>query len=122
MGEQIHVYDLTIFGERLGKIERALVLLNLFIQIKDKLNRVHVKKEKLAVVIEKSYRTVSDYIKILAENGAIKYTYSGSVRLNPFFSFDGTAADYNEAVREWFAFRSDIPALKLEYIQSPKLA
>ncbi len=122
MNGQIHVYDLTSFGERLGEIKRALLLLDLLVQIKDKFNRAHVRKQALAAALGYNYRTISLHMEILAKNGAIKYRYSGSVRLNPFFSFDGTAADYDEAVREWFAFSSDIPAIKPEYVQPPKLA
>lgn len=122
MNEKIHIYDLTTFGERIYKIQRALFLLDILVQIKDELNGLQINKQAIATVLKKSYRSVSYWIEILAKNGAIKYRYSGSARLNPFFAFDGTAADYDEAVREWFAFRSDIPAIKPEYVQPPKLA
>lgn len=119
MNEQIHVYDLTSFGERIGEIKRALLILDVFVQIKDKHNRIHVSKRELSRALGISYRTVSLHLEILAKNGAIKYRYSGTARLNPFFSFDGTAEDYEHAVSEWRSFRSDIPALKPEYLQCP---
>ncbi len=119
MNGQIHIYDLTSFGDRLGEIKRALLLLDVFVQIKDRLNRIHVSKRELARALGIAYRTVSLHVEILAKNGAIKYRYSGSARLNPFFSFDGTADEYELAVREWVSFRSDIPALKPEYLQRP---
>lgn len=119
MNEQIHVYDLTSFGERLTEIKRALLILDVFVQIKDKQNRIHVSKRELSRALGISYRTVSLHVEILAKNGAIKYRYSGTARLNPFFSFDGTAEDYELAVREWLTFHSDIPALKPEYLQCP---
>lgn len=119
MNGQIHVYDLTSFGERLGEIKRALLLLDLLVQIKDKFNRAQVSKRALAAALGYNYRTISLHMEILAKNGAIKYRYSGSVRLNPFFSFDGTPENYQRALEEWFSFRSDIPAAKPEYLQRP---
>ena len=119
MNGQIHVYDLTSFGERLSEIKRALLVLDVFVQIKDKLNRIQVSKRELSRALGIGYRTVSLHVEILAKNGAIKYRYSGSARLNPFFSFDGSAEEYELALREWFSFRSDIPALKPEYLQRP---
>ena len=119
MSEKIHVYDLTIFRDRIYKIQRALFMLDIFVQIKDGLNGLQIKKQAIATVLKKSYRSVSYWIEILAKNGAIKYCYSGSARLNPFFAFDGTAEQYAAAVELWYSFKSDIPALKKEYTQRP---
>lgn len=119
MNEKIHIYDLTSFGERIYKIQRALFLLDILVQIKDELNGLQINKQAIATVLKKSYRSVSYWIEILAKNGAIKYRYSGSARLNPFFAFDGSPENYQRALDEWFSFRSDIPAAKPEYLQRP---
>lgn len=104
----INVYDLSIFGERLEKMKSAMLLLNIYIQKCDALNRIQIKKTDLADVLGKSRRTITNWIIILARNGAIKYKYSGSARLNPFFSFNGSKEDYALAQKEWNDFKSDI--------------
>ena len=77
-------------------------------QVADKHNCLDVSKKELGQVMGKSYRTISDWILRLAKSGAIKYKYSGAARLNPFFYFNGTAADYAIAISEWKNFKSDI--------------
>lgn len=119
MSEKIHVYDLTIFGDRIYKIQRALFMLDIFVQIKDERNGLQINKQAIATVLKKSYRSVSYWIEILAKNGAIKYRYSGSACLNPFFAFDGNAEQYAAAVELWYSFKSDIPALKKRIYATP---
>ena len=105
---KINVYDLSIFGNRLQKMKSAMLLLNIYIQKCDEYNRIELKKKELADVLGKSKRTIANWIIILARNGAIKYKYSGSTRLNPFFAYSGTSEDYKQAQIEWRNFKSDI--------------
>ena len=108
MAEAVHNYDLSILTSSLGLISNAMTLLNVFMQICDSHNRLDVSKKELGRVLGKSYRTISDWILRLSKSGAIKYKYSGAARLNPFFYFNGTAADYAIAISEWEKFKSDI--------------
>lgn len=110
--EMINIYDLSVFGNRLNYIKSAMLLLNIYIQKKDTLNRIEIKKDDIANVLGKSRRTVTNWIIKLARCGAIKYKYSGSTRLNPYFSFDGTATQYEEAISEWNSFESDIKMIE----------
>lgn len=105
---KVNVYDLSVFGNRLQKMKSAMLLLNIYIQKCDEYNRIELKKNELADVLGKSRRTITNWIIILARNGAIKYKYSGSTRLNPFFSYNGTSEDYKKAQDEWRDFKSDI--------------
>ena len=54
MNEKIHIYDLTMFGERIYKIQRALFLLDIFVQIKDERNGLQINKQAIATVLKKS--------------------------------------------------------------------
>ncbi len=110
-----HVFDITIFEDRLDYMNKALSLLNILVQAKDSFNRISAKKYDLAKLVNKNPRTVAGWLRILSLNGAIKYTYKGEIMLNPFFSFDGTEEDYNKTISEWKSFRSVTPALKPEY-------
>lgn len=112
MSETVHNYDLSILTSSLGLISSAMTLLNVFMQICDGHNRFDVSKKELGRVLGKSYRTISDWILRLAKSGAIKYKYSGTARLNPFFYFNGTTADYAIAISEWEKFKSDIGQTK----------
>lgn len=105
---KVNVYDLSVFGNRLQKMKSAMLLLNIYIQKCDEYNRIELKKNELADVLGKSRRTITNWIIILARNGAIKYKYSGSTRLNPFFSYNGTSEAYQMAQKEWNNFKSDI--------------
>ena len=112
MTNDVHNYDLSVLTSSLSQISRAMTLLNVFMQIADKHNQFNVSKRELRLVMGKSYRTISDWISRLAKAEAIKYKYSGAARLNPFFYFNGAAADYNVAISEWEKFKSDIDAVK----------
>ena len=53
MSEKIHMYDLTIFGDRIYKIQRPLFLLDTLVQIKDALNGLWIDKHAIATVLKK---------------------------------------------------------------------
>lgn len=111
MEKSISIYDLNQISENLPQISPAMVLVNVFMQLCDEHNRVDVKKTVLAEALGKSRRTISEWIRMLCKSGVIKYKYSGTARLNPFFYYNGTSANYAEAQKEWKEFKSDIKAL-----------
>lgn len=108
--ETVHIYDISIFEEYLSLIKPAMLLLNMYYQKKDNLNRIKATKTEICSAIGVSYSSVGNWIRKLCKAGAIKYKYSGETRLNPNFAFDGSAADYNAAMQEWKNFKSDIKA------------
>lgn len=108
--DKVHNYDLSIFADKLAEIKSAMLLLNVYIQKRDALNRIELTKKGIANVLNKTPRTVANWILKLAKNGAIKYQYSGSTRLNPFFYFDGTQEEYAQAITEWENFQNNIKA------------
>lgn len=102
------INDLSILADRLPYIRPAMVLLNIYIQKVDAQNRADVPKTVLAKVLNVSAHTISNWLRKLSKAGAIKYKYSGSVRLNPNFYFYGTQDEFDEAEKEWKAFKSDM--------------
>lgn len=111
----MNVVNLAYFGERYKYIAKASQLLLLYQMICDERNDISASKEQLIKIFDKvfgltiSRRTLSDWIKTLAENGAIKYRYSGSARLNPFFFYCGTDEEYLNVQKEYNEFVSNIP-------------
>ena len=110
MKNSISIYDLNQISDHLPKISPAMVLLNVFMQICDDVNAAKTSKVELAAALGRSRRTISEWIILLCRCGAIKYKYSGQVRLNPFFYYQGTAENYKKAISEWEKFKSDIKA------------
>ncbi len=110
-----HVFDITIFEDRLKYMNKALTLLNILVQAKDSFNRVTAKKYDIAKLVAKNPRTVAGWLRLLSLNGAIKYKYSGDIMVNPYFAFDGSDEEYEKTTLDWAKFRSDTPALKPEY-------
>lgn len=106
--EQVHIYDISVFENSLTYIKSAMLLLNMYYQKKDKLNRIKASKAEISAAIGVSYGSIGNWIRKLCKAGAIKYKYSGETRLNPKFAFDGTAEEYRQAIQEWQNFRSDI--------------
>lgn len=102
------INDLSILADRLPEIRPAMVLLNIYVQKVDAQNRVELQKKTLAKVLGVSAHTISNWLRKLSKAGAIKYKYSGSARLNPFFYFYGTQEDFDAAEKEWKAFKPDM--------------
>lgn len=107
---QVNVYDISPFAPSLRSLGPAMVLLNVYMQKKDNLNRVQASKYDVAKALDVSPRTVANWIYKLVKAGLIKYKYSGSARLNPNFAFDGLESDFEKAKIEWESFKSDVPA------------
>lgn len=108
--DKLNIYDLSVLADKLSEIKPAMLLLNVYIQKRDELNRIYLTKQEIADVLGVKKRTVTNWIIKLAKSGAIKYRYSGSTRLNPFFSFEGTEEEYVKAIDEWESFESCIKA------------
>ena len=111
MKNLISIYDLSQISDFLPQISPAMYLLNVFMQMCDDVNAIKVGKLELASALNRSRRTVSEWIRMLCKSGAIKYKYSGLVRLNPFLYYKGTAENYKKAKEEWAQFKSDIKAI-----------
>ena len=111
MENSVSIYDLSPISDFLSKILPAMGLLNVYMQMANETNRIDVKKTELAAALGKSRRTISEWIRILARVGAIKYKYSGSACLNPFIYYKGTAQNYERAKETWNQFKSDIKAI-----------
>ena len=79
-------------------------------QICDDVNGIKTSKVELAAALNRSRRTIAEWIILLCKSGAIKYKYSGQVRLNPYFYYQGTAENHKKAISEWQNFKSDIKA------------
>ena len=107
---KLNIYDLSVLSESLRYIKPAMLLLNVYMQKRDALNRINLTKDEISSALGVAKRTVTDWIIKLVKSGAIKYKYSGSTRLNPFFSFDGTDEEFTKAVQEWESFESNIKA------------
>lgn len=105
---KILVYDVTVLEEDLKKLRPAMQLLTVFTQTCDVHNKIELKKSELAKIFKVSNHTISNWLRNLVKANAIKYKYSGSARLNPFFYFYGTQEDFDVAEREYKAFKSDI--------------
>lgn len=116
----MHVLDLTFFGKRYKNVARASQLLLLYLMICDEKNDISATKNQLIEIYDKVFgvalprRTLSDWIKTLAENGAIKYRYSGSARLNPYFYYHGDENCYDDVIKEYNDFISAIPMTELD--------
>ena len=106
--EEIRIKSLDVLNEKQKLLRPASRLYYYYVDHADKLNRVSIKKETLAQALNVSPRTVSNWVRALADAGLIKYKYSGSARLNPKNYFIGTANDYNAALEEYSRFRSDV--------------
>ena len=111
MGNLVSIYDLSPISDSLKKISPAMGLLNVLMQICDDVNALQTSKNELADALGRSRRTIADWIIRLCKSGAIKYKYSGALRLNPAIYYKGTEERYKKALIEWESFKSDIEAL-----------
>ena len=111
MKNLISIYDLSQISDFLPKISPAMYLLNVLMQTCDDVNEIKIKKTDLAAALERSRRTISEWIRMLCKSSAIKYKYSGIIRLNPFLYYKGTSENYDKAKKEWKEFKSDIEAI-----------
>lgn len=106
--EEIKIKNVDVLNERRRALRPASRLYYYYVDQKDELNRINIKKETLASALNVSPRTVSNWVRALADAGLIKYKYSGSARLNPKNYFFGTETNYIAALEEYERFRSDV--------------
>lgn len=108
----IHIYDLSVIAGYAGVVRPAMLLLSYYAQAKDARNRVQIRKADLCEIFDVSENCIKKWIAALCRAGAIKYHTNATVFVNPFFSYDGSAAEYKNVVNEWRAFKSKIPAFR----------
>ena len=106
--EEIRIKNLNVLNERRRGLRPATSLFYYYQDHADELNRVKIQKSELAAELNVSERTVSNWVRALANVGLIKYKYSGSARLNPEFWFVGSQENYKKALEEYKRFKSDI--------------
>ena len=108
------VHDVAFVGKRFKNVMKASSLILLYQTLCDENNDISATKNQIIEIYEKifdvklSRRTLSDWIKSLAENGVIKFKYSGSARLNPFFYYNGQESNYDNVLNQYKNFKSDI--------------
>ena len=105
--DEVHIYAPEIIADKFKDIASAMTLLSVYMKLADEINGIKVNKDELASVMGVTRRTITSWIIKLRDNGVIKYKYSGSTRLNPFFFYKGTRGGYEKAVKEWQTFVSD---------------
>lgn len=106
---EISKFDLLIFDDKqINAISKAMLLLNLLMQMSSEYNVVKVKKTELAEALSKSTRTITSWILVLCGAGAIKYKYTGEYRINPKLYFKGSLEQYQETLLDWQSFKSDV--------------
>jgi len=104
----VNVKNLTVLAERRRNLRPAVVLFHFLAEKTDALNCIHLSKGALAERFHVNERTVANWLYALADVGAIKYKYSGIIRLNPIIYYVGTRKNYKKALSEYETFRSDI--------------
>lgn len=105
--EVFTIYDISVI-KNLNDVRSAMQFLHVLTEICDAYGAINKPKTALAKAFNVTPHTISNWLRKLAKNGALKYKYSGTARLNPFFYFHGTQADFDIAEREYKAFKSDM--------------
>ncbi|MBQ6980078.1 MAG: replication/maintenance protein RepL [Clostridia bacterium] len=105
---EVIINDLSVFDEKLNKIHRAMTLLSFYTQYPDENNVVRFTKTELEQLLNRPRRTINNWIKVLIDNGAIKYKTNGTTYLNPFYYYKGTSEGYEKAKKLWEATKSDL--------------
>lgn len=112
--EEVHIYAPEVIADKFKNIASAMTLLSVYMKLANELNEIKAGKDELAAAMGVTRRTITIWIDKLRDNGVIKYKYSGSTRLNPFFYYNGTRDGYDRAVAGWNSFVSDdVSAKKL---------
>ena len=106
--EKTRTINLRFASERKKGLRAGMPLFHYLATKVDTKNRLKTQKRRLAEEFNVSPRTVGNWLKVLADVGAIKYKYSGSLRLNPNFYHFGTEEEKQKATEEYKLFRSDI--------------
>lgn len=108
--EVFTIYDISVI-KNLNDVRPAMQFLHVLTEICDVYGAIESSKTALAKAFDVTPHTISNWLRKLAKNGALKYKYSGITRLNPFFYFQGTQKDFDIAEQEYKAFKSDIKAV-----------
>ena len=104
----VNVKNLTVLSERRPNLRPAVVLFHFLTEKADAMNCIHLSKGTLAQRFNVSDRTVANWLYALADVGALKYKYSGLIRLNPKIVYVGSKKNHKKALTEFETFRSDI--------------
>ena len=105
--DEVHIYAPEVIADKFKNIASAMTLLSVYMKLANELNEIKAGKDELAAAMGVERRTITNWIDKLRDNGVIKYKYSGSTRLNPFFYYNGTRAGHEKAIEEWQTFKSD---------------
>lgn len=106
--QMVNINDVSVLTQRRQGLRAAVSLFYYYKDHMDELNSVKIPKAELAAVFGVEKRTVKNWVKALSDVGAIKYKYSGSVRLNPKICFSGSQENFNKAVIEYDRFNGDL--------------
>ena len=105
--DEVHVYAPEIIADKFKNIASAMALLSVYMKLANEINGIEIGKDELSSAMGVKRRTITNWINKLRDNGVIKYHYSGSTRLNPFFYYNGTRDGYDRAVAEWQTFKNN---------------
>ena len=100
--------NVDILREKKRGLRASIPLFYYYKERVDKLNLVKIPKSDVAREMNVEERTVKNWVKALSDVGVLKYKYSGTVRLNPIHSFNGTREDYEKALSEYERFKGDL--------------
>lgn len=106
--ETITINDVDVLNEPRKGLRPAVSLFYYYKDRVDELNGAKIPKSEIAAAFDVDKRTVRNWVKALSDVGALKYKYSGLVRLNPKICFTGTQENYKKAVIEYDRFNGDL--------------
>lgn len=114
------INDLSIFSDNFDYMRCATLCLNVLTFLRNKTdNTVTISATELrSAVSDKkavSARTLRGWLLILARSGAIKYSGNDYV-INPLYVFEGTEAQFRDAVERWNNFQTKTKSVKYAYI------
>lgn len=127
--------EISAFDGRLSRFRSAMTLLCLLTELEkneaysNSKNVVKVYRSELAEALKENGKTVSDrtikgWLLLLALNGAIKYRYQSygtgqpnTIFISPLFYFNGSVKEYDETLKRWTTFRSDVAPARQEYVE-----
>lgn len=91
-----------------NKLNVQTQLLILLTVSADKNGDVRLKKEELANYLNTSRQTVGVHLRTLATCNILKYKYSGVVKLNPEFFYNGTSDKLDDVREQYSSFVSNV--------------
>lgn len=115
--EKVFKNDISVFDGRLNYIRPALAMLSVLALLRDKsTNELRATQTTLAVALSDkrrtvAKRTVTEWRRVLALNGCVKYRKGGFYILNPLYVFEGTQDEFARAVETWNDYPGEITPL-----------